>query len=218
MKENLKSKNLYISKIQQIIKTLFVGIFGVFITFFILIYTYSFFITPFTSTDLSVDLGILILKDGFVKFVWIILEIGILLFVLNFLFTKIKEFKKNGIKNWITSTFIKKQKRDKRLLNTKIENDISQIEVFDVKDFMQTEGYTSVHKTVRANSQNFLYITFIKLDNSALNIYLSKKASKSFHNGQEIKKGFFSTLLVAKSNDKIRLVEKNHQSECDFPF
>lgn len=134
MKENLKSKKLYISKIQQIIKTLFVGIFGVFITSFILIYAYSFFITPFTSTDLSIDLGILILKDGFVKFVWIILEIGILLFVLNFLFTKIKELKKNGIKNWITSIFIKKQKRDKRLLNTKIENDISGIEVFDVKN------------------------------------------------------------------------------------
>ena len=103
-------------------------------------------------------------------------------------------------------------------MNNKTNNYTSEIEVFNVKDFMLTEGYISVHKTVRANPQNFLYITFIKNDNSSLNIYLSKKASKSFHNGQEIKKGFFSTLLVAKSNDKIKLVEKNHQSECDFPF
>ncbi|MBA5793913.1 MULTISPECIES: hypothetical protein [unclassified Flavobacterium] len=107
---------------------------------------------------------------------------------------------------------------DEELRKLILPNTNTEIEILPVKDFMQTEGYTSVHKTVRANSQNFLYITFIKLDNSALNIYLSKKASKSFHNGQEIKKGFFSTLLVEKSSDKIRLVEKNHQSECDFPF
>ena len=75
------------------------------------------------------------------------------------------------------------------------------------------EGYISVHKTVRANSKDFLYITFIKENNSAMNIYISKRASKSFYEGQEIIKGFFDNLLIAKIDEKIVLVNSTDYSE-----
>lgn len=176
---------------KEIVNKFFILILGVILIILFSVYSYSFIITPFKDNDLSIDLGILILKDGFVRFLWIILEIVIFLFLINILWKKINRLKQNN--------------KNKSLKNFRI-NSIN--ETYSVKDFMIKDGYTSVHKTVRANSQNFLYVTFIKENNEANNIYLSSKISSSYYVGQEINKGFFDNLFIEISNDNVKLIGK----------
>lgn len=126
-------------------------------------------------------------------------------------------FENDGDKEEITNIIKANILKRKILPNVKKVEDISKIEVYSVEDFMKKEGYISVHKTVRANSKHFLYITFIKENNSSMNIYISKRASKSFYEGQVILKGFFDDLLIAKVNEKIKLVSSTDYSELNFP-
>lgn len=125
-------------------------------------------------------------------------------------------FENDGDKEEITNIIKANILKRKILPNVKKVVDISKIEVYSVKDFMKKDGYISVHKTVRANSKNFLYVTFIKENNSAMNIYISKRTSKYFYEGQEIIKGFFDDLLIAMVNEKIKLVSSTDYSELNF--
>ena len=203
------------SKIKILITSLLTVIFAVILTMLSIIYVYFYLIKPpFTNANLNIDLGILILKDGFVRFIWIIFDLVILIFLLRFILKKINELKKINIKNYFQS-FIKK-KEILTVGSNKIENKPLNVVILSVKDFMNKEGYISVHNNVRANSKNFLYVTFIKENNSAMNIYISKRTSKYFYEGQEIIKGFFDDLVIAMVNEKIKLVSSTDYSELNF--
>jgi len=82
-------------------------------------------IIPFSSNvDLEIDLGILIVKDGFVRFVLIILD-----FVLAF---KIFEYVKNRIKNRKRKNYIKEDKKsdDKKMNKSDLEIQKKLVEIF----------------------------------------------------------------------------------------
>ena len=125
-------------------------------------------------------------------------------------------FENDGDKEEITNIIKANILKRKILPNDKKVVDIPKIQVYSVKDYMKKEGYISVHKTVRANSKHFLYTTFIKENNSSINVYISKKASISFYEGQVILKGFFDDLLIAKVNEKIKLVSSTDYSQLNL--
>lgn len=180
-------------KCKKRLRYLYVGICAIFITSFSFVYGYIFFVTPYTNSDLSIDIGVLILKDTFVRFIWVLFEIGILLFLL---INIVKWIKRTGY----ISLFKNNNKNRLRDCN----------EILEVKGFMLKEEFISVHKNVRINSNGSLYITFIRKDNSAINVFLSSKVSKKYYNGQEIRKGFFYDLLISKAEGKIELIENNY--------
>jgi hypothetical protein len=86
--------------------------------------------------------------------------------------------------------------------------DLNSPAIISVQQFMKEEGYVSIHKTVRKNQEGLPYLTFIKVDNVAHNIYFSKEAGQDKQAGQLLYKGFFDKLNVAEvtnADGEIRL-------------
>ncbi|GEM_PF-3355826 len=200
------------SKIKTLIISLVTIIFAVILTLLSIIYVYFYLIKPpFTSADLSIDLGILILKDGFVRFVWIVFDLMIVIFLLRFIYIKINDLRNFNIKKHLH--FLIRKRSTSKIENHKNETNNLKVLILSVKDFMKEEGYISVHNTLRADSENFLYVTFIKENKSVINIYISKRASKHFQEGQAIIKGFFDSLVIAKVDGKLKLVSSDNYSK-----
>ena len=65
-----------------------------------------------------------------------------------------------------------------------------------VKEFMKDSQFTSVNRTVRENSNGYPYITFLKANNEAENIYFSKNSAIGMTAGLEIGKGFFEPFAI----------------------
>lgn len=87
------------------------------------------------------------------------------------------------------------------------------IKTESVKDFMTSKNFTQVAKTIRENSNNYPYITFIDKDNKAENVYFSKNLSKKYIAGEIIEKGFFDNIQIgytknAEGEIRTKLVSK----------
>ena len=79
------------------------------------------------------------------------------------------------------------------------------LNMYSVKDFCNSNNLIEVAKKIRANSNGFLFITFINNNNEAFNIYLSKRLCEDYSEGDSIVKGFF--------NDKIIIETLNEEGE-----
>lgn len=89
-----------------------------------------------------------------------------------------------------------------------------------VQDWMKSNGFTQVHNRVRVNTNGYPFITFINANNEAENIYFSKEASKNVALDMEIKKGFFSNLIIAETTNaagesRIRLARAGSSSRLE---
>ena len=84
------------------------------------------------------------------------------------------------------------------LIEQNNKKDLNKPAIITVQQFMKEQGYVSIHKTVRKNQEGLPYLTFIKVDNVAHNIYFSKEAGQDKQAGQLIYKGFFDKLNVAE--------------------
>ncbi|SNB22510.1 membrane hypothetical protein [Flavobacterium psychrophilum] len=84
------------------------------------------------------------------------------------------------------------------LIEQNNKTDLNKPAIITVQQFMKEQGYVSIHKTVRKNQEGLPYLTFIKLDNVAHNIYFSKEARQDKQAGQLLYKGFFDKLNVAE--------------------
>lgn len=65
-----------------------------------------------------------------------------------------------------------------------------------VQEFMKEKGFTSVNRTVRENKSKYPYITFLKANNEAENIYFSKNSAVGMTEGVAIGKGFFEPFAI----------------------
>lgn len=79
------------------------------------------------------------------------------------------------------------------------------LNMYSVKDFCNSNNLVEVAKKIRANSNGYLFITFIDSNNEALNIYFSKRLCEDFSEGDVIVKGFF--------NDKVIVETLNEEGE-----
>lgn len=99
------------------------------------------------------------------------------------------------------------------LIEQNNKKDLNKPAIITVQQFMKEQGYVSIHKTVRKNQEGLPYLTFIKVDNVAHNIYFSKEAGQDKQAGQLLYKGFFDKLNIAKTTNiygevKINIVDK----------
>lgn len=79
------------------------------------------------------------------------------------------------------------------------------LNMYSVKDFCNSNNLVEVAKKIRANSNGYLFITFIDSNNKALNIYLSRRLCEVYSEGGVIAKGFF--------NDKVIVETLNEEGE-----
>lgn len=85
-----------------------------------------------------------------------------------------------------------------------------------VNQFVAVNAIVEVSKKVRANSNGYLYVTFIDSDNKAINVYLSKSLCEEHSEDEAIVKGFFKEMLIAEvqnseGEQRIKLVHKESQ-------
>ena len=78
------------------------------------------------------------------------------------------------------------------------------------KAFCQAEGITSIHKTIRVNTNGYPFVTVLRGD-VAENIYFSKKASAEVSEG-EVVKSIANTLFVNTA------VNSNGESRTKLSF
>ena len=77
------------------------------------------------------------------------------------------------------------------------------LQTIGVKDFMIAQGFVSIVKTVRANANQYPYVTFINAKNVAENIYFSKRASVAVTEGEEIGKGWLDKFQIAITTNAV---------------
>lgn len=104
------------------------------------------------------------------------------------------------------------------LANTTVQNPL---QVVDVKDFMINNGFVSVYKAVRENSNGFPFITFITADNKAENIYFSKGGAEMVAAGELITKELIAKFQIAETTNaagekRIKLVRKGGSERLDL--
>ena len=83
----------------------------------------------------------------------------------------------------------------------------TKMEVSSVKDFMVNNMLTISSdkdgvKRVRTNVNNKPYLTFIKSDGQAENIYFSQNGANLVSKGQEVIKGFFDPFTIGQFPDE----------------
>lgn len=104
------------------------------------------------------------------------------------------------------------------LANTTVQNPLQTV---SVKDFMVNNGFVSVYKAVRENSNGFPFITFITADNKAENIYFSKGASEMVAEGELITKELIAQFQIAETTNasgeaRIKLVRKGGSERLEL--
>lgn len=71
------------------------------------------------------------------------------------------------------------------------------METIKLQDYCAEQGFVQIAKVVRANVNGYVFITFIRADNTAENIYVSKAGSASITVGQAVDKALLRPLSIA---------------------
>ncbi len=71
------------------------------------------------------------------------------------------------------------------------------MEVQTIKDFTKAQGFVQLAPTIRVNTNGYPFITFIKEDNVAENIYFSKNAATIVKSGDAVTKQLLASLQIA---------------------
>ena len=90
------------------------------------------------------------------------------------------------------------------------------LNVIPVKEFASSKNFISISPTVRTNTNNYPYLTFIDKDNKAENIYFSKESAKLVGVGQVVDKQMLTSFMIAETKNaagelRIKLVSNSQR-------
>lgn len=76
------------------------------------------------------------------------------------------------------------------------------IKAMPIKQFAQEKDFKQIVPTVRANTNNYPYLTFIDSKNVAENVYFSKAGSKLVTEGMPVTKEVLAQFQVAETTNE----------------
>lgn len=88
------------------------------------------------------------------------------------------------------------------------------LQVLSVKEFAKQNGFVQLVPNVRTNVNGYPFITFLKEDNTAENIYFSRKASAAVAAGTPVDKQLLSVYQIgittnAEGEERIKLISNS---------
>lgn len=96
----------------------------------------------------------------------------------------------------------------------------SPLQVLTVKEFAKSNGFVQLVPAVRVNINGYPYITFIKEDNKAENIYFSKTAAMAVAAGTPVDKHLLSVYQIGittneAGEERIKLISNSARVDID---
>lgn len=89
-----------------------------------------------------------------------------------------------------------------------------------IKSWLAKEGFISLVPEIRTNKNKYPYITFLKEDNTAENIYFSKNASEKIEQGllgiMDLKSAFIIGATNADGESRTKISFSQRESIEDF--
>lgn len=92
-------------------------------------------------------------------------------------------------------------------------NDLS---TFTIKEFCAKQGFVQISPAVRTNVNGYPYLTFIKGDNTAENIYFSRKAAAALGAGVPVTKDMLKVYQIGitkneQGEDRVKLISNSER-------
>lgn len=94
------------------------------------------------------------------------------------------------------------------------------MEVQTIKEFVKSQGFTQIASHVRVNTNGYPFVTFIKADNVAENIYFSKNAALLVDKGAAVTKELLSGFQIGATENaagevRIKLISNSERLSLD---
>lgn len=95
------------------------------------------------------------------------------------------------------------------------------METKKISEFCKERGFVQAGKSIRANVNGYLFITFITAENEAENVYFSKAGSEKYEDGTPVTMDLLKSLQVAEVENasgekRIKLITNSERLDLDF--
>lgn len=102
-----------------------------------------------------------------------------------------------------------------------MENTSEQLIVESVKAFCIAQGFKQVTPKVRVNQNGYPFVTFIKSNNEAENIYFSKKAAETVALDTPVSPAMLMQYQIAvtknaEGEDRVKLISNSERVELNW--
>lgn len=97
---------------------------------------------------------------------------------------------------------------------------MNNLPTFTIKEFCVKQGFTQIVPVVKTNINGYPYLTFIKGDNTAENIYFSRKASVALDAGVPVTKDMIKVYQIGltkneKGEERFKLISNSERIDID---